>query len=116
MLNVVLIEGNHQFLHNGLKVRLGSYYVFGNTHLLQKNKGVHEPQEEHVFQEVLKFMLERALMIVLGSFWAFYSMWFQKEVKGEVNYMVEPDYLNLIKDKTNFKLNGFFGKFIKAYI
>jgi hypothetical protein len=55
-------------------------------------------------------------MIDLGSFWAFYSMWFQKEVKGAVNYMVEPDYLNLIKGKTNFKLNGFLGKFTQAFV
>ena len=116
VLNAGLIEGNHQFLHNGLKVRLGSYYGLGYTHLLHNNKGVHEPQEERVFQEVLKFMPEGARMIELGSFWAFYSMWFQKEVKGAVNYMVEPDYLNLIKGKTNFKLNGFFGKFIHAFV
>ena len=114
--NAGLIEGNNQVLHNGLKVQLGSYYGYGYTHLLAQNKGVHEPQEERVFQEVLKFMPEGATMIELGSFWAFYSMWFQQKVKGAVNFMVEPDYLNMIKGKTNFKLNGFRGTFIEAFV
>ena len=114
--NAGLIEGNNQVLHNGIKVQLGSYYGFGYTHLLQQNKGVHEPQEERVFQEVLKFMPEGAVMMELGSFWAFYSMWFQQKVLGAVSIMVEPEYLNLIKGKNNFKLNRFRGTFIQAFV
>jgi len=114
--NAGRIEGNTQVLHNGIKVQLGSYYGYGYTHLLQHNKGVHEPQEERVFQEVLKFMPEGATMMELGSFWAFYSMWFQQKVKGAVSYMVEPEYLNLIKGKANFKLNGFRGIFMQAFV
>lgn len=113
--NAGMIEGNNQVLHNGIKVQLGSYYGYGYTNLLQQNKGVHEPQEERVFQEVLKFMPEGATMIELGSFWAFYSMWFQQKVKAAVSYMLEPEYLNLIKGKTNFKLNGFRGTFVQAF-
>ena len=116
VLNAGHIEGNTQVLHNGIKVQLGSYYGYGYTHLLKQNKGVHEPQKERVFHEVLKFMPEGARMVELGSFWAFYSMWFQKNVKSAVNYMTEPEYLNMIKGETNFKINGFRGKFIRAFI
>ncbi len=113
--NAGLIQGNTQVLHNGLNVQLGSYYGYGYTHLLEQNKGVHEPQEERVFQEVLKFMPEGATMMELGSFWAFYSMWFQQKVKNALSYMVEPEYLNMTKGKTNFKLNRFRGTFIQAF-
>jgi len=114
--NAGRIEGNNQVMHNGIKVQLGSYYGFGYTHLLQQNKGVHEPQEERVFHEVLKFMPEGARMMELGSFWAFYSLWFQQKVKGALSYMVEPEYLNMIKGKSNFKINGFRGVFIQAFV
>ena len=39
-------------MHNGLKIHLGSYYGPEGATQLIINKGVHEPQEEYVFQEV----------------------------------------------------------------
>lgn len=113
--NAGLIEGNTQVMHNGVRIKLGSYYGYGYSFLFQQNKGVHEPQEERVFHEVLKYIPEGGIMLELGAFWAFYSMWFHKEVKQAVNYMLEPDYLNLLKGKANFKLNGYKGHFLHAY-
>lgn len=113
--NAGSIEGDTQVMHNGIKVKLGSYYGYGYSFLLQQNKGVHEPQEERVFQEVLKYIPEGAAMLELGSFWAFYSLWFHKEVKNAINYMVEPDYLSLLKGQDNFKLNGYKGHFTQAF-
>src|SRR5258707_487821 len=63
-------------MHNGLRVGALSYAGEGNRDLIVANRGVHEPQEERVFQEALKFMPKGATMLELGSFWAFYSMWF----------------------------------------
>src|SRR5262245_55439766 len=37
------IFSDHQLMHNGMKITLGSYYDYGNTHLLRENQGVHEP-------------------------------------------------------------------------
>ena len=62
---------DHQLLHNGLKITLGSYYDYGNTHLLIENKGVHEPQEEYAFAEILPFIPAKGTMMELGSYWAF---------------------------------------------
>src|SRR5690349_12506355 len=76
------VKHDHQVMHNGLKISLASYYDYGNTILIRDNKGVHEPQEEFVFQEVLKHVPENGTMLELGSFWAFYSMWFANDVKG----------------------------------
>jgi len=107
---------DHQRMHNGLKITLGSYYDYGNTVLMRENKGVHEPQEEYVFQEILKTLPENACMMELGSYWAFYSMWFASAVKMPTCIMVEPDPHKMNFGKLNFKLNGFKGTFDLGFI
>lgn len=115
------IINNCQIMHNGLKIFLGSYYGYGNAfwgmhEMLRLSKGVHEPQEEFVFQEILKRITPGSLMLELGSYWSFYSMWFNKSIKGAVNYMIEPDARCLYSGKKNFKINGIKGKFFQYYI
>ncbi len=110
------IKGGRQVMHNGLRIYLGSYYGPEYSKMLLQSKGVHEPQEERVFQEVLKTIPKGGVMIEMGAFWSFYSMWFQKEVANAVNYMIEPDAFNLGQGKRNFRLNKMKGKFIQAFI
>ena len=55
-------------------------------------------------------------MMELGAFWSFYSMWFNKEIAGAVNIMIEPDSFNMGQGKRNFKLNGMKGEFIQSFI
>ncbi len=110
-----IIRGK-QVLHNGIKIHVGSYYGPEYTQMLRQNKGVHEPQEEKVFAEVLRQMPAGAVMVELGAFWAFYSMWFNKEIKAARNYLVEPDDFNGGQGKRNFRLNGMKGEFIKAFV
>lgn len=114
--NAGKIYNRYQMMHNGLKINLGSYYNVENAYLLEKNQGVHEPQEEYVFQEVLKQMPQRAAMMELGSYWAFYSMWFASHVKSYRCYMIEPDPHKILLGKWNFKLNGMKGVFKNAFI
>lgn len=101
-------------MHNGLLISPLSYYNFPMLELLFKNKGVHEPQEEYAFQEVLKHIPEGAIMLELGAYWSFYSMWFNAEVKRAKNYLIEPE--NIDAGITNFKLNEMEGDFTQAYI
>ena len=110
------ISNGVQKMHNGLKIYLGSYYGPEVAIMLQKNKGVHEPQEERVFQEVLKLIPKNAVMIEMGSFWSFYSMWFQSNVENAKNYMIEPDAFNLGQGRRNFKLNKLNGDFTQAFV
>jgi hypothetical protein len=110
------ISHGKQTMHNGLKIHLGSYYGPEYSKMLQLNKGVHEPQEERVFQEVLKAIPPGSTMIEMGSFWCFYSMWFNLKVKGAKNYMIEPDNFNMGHGKRNFKLNKMSGTFVQAFI
>ncbi len=107
---------NHQLAHNGLKITLGSYYDYGNTHLLLANQGVHEPQEEFAFAEILPFIPKDGIMMELGSYWAFYSMWFARQVAGARCLMVEPDPHKMNFGKLNFKLNGLTGVFDLGFI
>ncbi len=55
-------------------------------------------------------------MLELGSYWAFYSMWFFKEIKEPTCYMIEPNKECLESGIKNFKLNKMNGIFYNAYI
>ena len=66
-------------MHNGIQVSALGYYGKGILNMLVRNLGVHEPEEERVFQEVLKYVQPGSTMIEAGSYWAFYSLWFSKE-------------------------------------
>jgi hypothetical protein len=112
------VEGDQVILHNGLRVPVagaGAYYG-PFSQLLVLNRGVHEPLEEFVFQEVLKRMPEAPAMVELGAYWGHYSMWFLKaRPKGSV-VLVEPDAACLQAGRDNFARNGFKGEFIQAFV
>lgn len=110
-----IIKGK-QVMHNGLKINVGSYYGPEVAQQLILNKGVHEPQEEFVFNEVLNHINPGGTMIELGSFWAFYSMWFNTVVPNAKNYMVEPDSFNITSGIKNFALNNLKGDFNLAFV
>jgi hypothetical protein len=110
------ISGGKQIMHNGLKIHLGSYYGPEYAKMLLLNKGVHEPQEERIFAEAIKTLPENAVMIEMGAFWSFYSMWFNKEIKSAQNFMIEPDAFNMGQGKRNFRLNNMKGTFVQAFI
>lgn len=112
------IYGDQQVMHNGIRVSLwnGGYYGSLISEMLKRNKGVHEPQEEKVFQELLRTLRPGSTMIELGSFWAFYSLWFQKEVPNARSYLIEPVPEYLALGMINFQLNGKEGHFTQAYV
>lgn len=109
-----LIENNTVISHNGLKLTTNYYGDF--IKIMQLNKGVHEPQEEYIFGEVLKYIKPNSTMLELGSYWSFYSLWFNKEIKDATNFMVEPIKENLECGKQNFQLNDAKGIFINDYV
>lgn len=112
--------GDHFIMHNGLKIDPLSYYNLPVLKILLENKGVHEPQEEKIFQAVLQSLTESEqapkTMLELGAYWAFYSMWFLQVFPTAKCYLVEPNRNNLFYGKKNFKLNQLKGKFIHAGI
>jgi FkbM family methyltransferase len=100
----VIIDGKYVVMHNGITVTHNTYYgEFSNC--LQTNLGCHEPSEERMFQEVLNDIDDGATMVELGSYWAFYSIWFNKQINNARNFCIEPvpHYMNVGKE--NAKLN-----------
>ncbi len=103
-------------MHNGIKIREGSYYGVGMAQLLRENGGVHEPQEERVFAEVLKAIEPNSHMIELGAYWGFYSLWFARDIPSAKCILVEPTLSNLDYGRENFALNGKTAEYVQAFV
>ena len=114
-----IVDG-HLIMHNGIKIVPNSYVGDWMTRLLQQNRGVHEPQEEFAFDRVIGWLLERRstsyTMVELGSYWAFYSLWFQSVLPNARCFCVEPGAENLAFGKKNFFANGRTADFTQAYV
>lgn len=110
-----------QIMHNGLLIDEGCYAGPFMTEIIRALHGHHEPQEELVFHRVLERLVasrgERApVMVELGAYWAYYSMWFQRALPGARTIMVEPDPRNLEVGRRNFALNEMEGTFLQAAV
>jgi hypothetical protein len=113
-----VVEQNHVCLHNGNRVPMaGSGAYYGPfSQLLVINRGVHEPLEEYVFQQVLKSLGQTPVMLELGAYWGHYSMWLKKVKPRSTVILVEPDAVNLAAGVDNFKINGLTGEFIHSAV
>jgi hypothetical protein len=111
-----LLQDGWITMHNGLLVGAMGYYGGGILNMLVENKGVHEPQEERAYLEVLPHVAPGSTILELGAYWAFYSMWFAREVPDASCFLVEPDSGNIESGRKNFERNGFNGTFEQAYV
>jgi hypothetical protein len=84
--------------------------------MLARNKGVHEPQEERVFMEVLPFIAPGSAMLELGAYWGFYSLWFATVVPRARSFIVEPLPFCMMAAQTNFRHAGKQVTFERAYV
>jgi hypothetical protein len=110
-----VLEDGAVWLHNGNRVAADCYY--GRfSEILRINRGVHEPLEEFIFQQVMRLMPESPTMLELGAYWAHYSMWMKRKRPAAQVFMVEPDPVNLEVGRANFALNGFDGTFLLARV
>jgi len=108
-----------QLMHNGIKIIPNSYYGEDSNwmnEIIRCLRGHHEPQEEKLFYEVLKVIPDNSTMIELGSYWAYYSMWFQKDIRNAKNFLIEPNFDNLNLGKKHFEINNMNGFFFQALI
>lgn len=106
----------YQYMHNGIILLADRFYGSWITDIIYGLKGHHEPQEEKVFYEVLKYMPPGATIIELGSYWGFYSLWFLKEIENGLAFLIEPDLKNMEVGRANFSLNKKQGHFFMGYI
>jgi len=94
-----------QIMHNGVRVVADGYYGEWMTSLIERLRGHHEPQEELVFNEVLKHLGPQATMIELGGFWSYYSLWFLKDNPQRRAFVVEPDPNHIAVGTANALIN-----------
>lgn len=106
----VRLEGGTrvQVMHNGLLIEEGCYYGPWMTEIIRELRGHHEPQEEVVVAQVLERLADETgpVMVELGSFWAFYSMWFLRRHPSGRAVAMEPDPAYLEVGRRNLALNG----------
>lgn len=107
---VLEVDGTRlQRMHNGVLVVAGAYHGDWMTEVIRRLHGHHEPQEErvfHAFVERLARDTPRPVMVELGSFWGYYSLWLRTAVPGAVSHLVEPDPNNLEVGRRHFRING----------
>lgn len=114
---VLQINGQSvQIMHNGIKVVTGGYHGEWMTEIIEHLAGHHEPQEEKVFFEILKTIPSKGVMLELGAFWGYYSLWFNSQVKEARNILVEPIKEKLEVARKNFGLNSKVADFLVASI
>ena len=113
-----VVDDGEVCLHNGNRVPLsGSDAYFGEfSRILVINRGVHEPLEEYVFQELLRTLPTVPTMLELGAYWAHYSMWLKRARPAGNAIMVEPVEDHLRAGTENFARNGFAGEFIRQFV
>jgi FkbM family methyltransferase len=105
-----------QRMHNGVQIKRGSYHGAWMSEVIKSLRGHHEPQEEKVFAEVISQLESGAVMLELGSFWAYYSLWFQREIPNGVSIMLEPNANKIEVGKEHFHINNFEGTFIRGFV
>ncbi len=109
-----------QRMHNGVLVEEGCYYGAWMTEVIRRLRGHHEPQEELAFHRLVERLREapaaEPVMVELGSFWAYYSLWFARALPGARLVLVEPDAANLEAGRRNLALNGVRGTFVHAAV
>lgn len=117
-----LTKGDYVILHNGniVKIKGANSYYGDFSEILALNRGVHEPLEEFVFQQVLESLKHDlqspVTMLELGAYWGHYSMWLQQVCPDSLVVLVEPSKQNLECGKYNFATNGYRGEFIQSSV
>jgi FkbM family methyltransferase len=94
-----------QVMAPGVVVVEDCYHGNHMTRLIERLRGVHEPQEEKCFHELVRHVRERPVMLEAGAFWAYYSLWMLALRPGAECHMVEIDRALLDVGIRNFELN-----------
>jgi FkbM family methyltransferase len=108
-----------QRMHNGVLIAEGCYYGPWMTEVIRSLRGHHEPQEESVFHAILQRVVateDEPSMIELGSWWAYYSLWFAAEARRGRVVALEPDPTYLEIGRRNFALNDLEARFVHGAI
>lgn len=98
-----------QLMHNGVRVEADGYQGPWMTEIIERLRGHHEPQEElafHVVIERLAATSTRPVVIELGAWWSYYTLWARTKIPSARAFCIEPDPAYLEQGKRNVALNG----------
>lgn len=99
-----------QVMHNGVLVEAGGYFGGWMSEIIRCLRGHHEPQEELVMARMLERLGatsgQTPAVVELGSFWAYYALWFLHELPYGRAVALEPDPANLALGRRNAALNA----------
>lgn len=101
-----------QRMHNGVVVEKDGYCGPWMTEIIRCLGGCHEPQEEAVFARIVERLKSTEVppavpsMMELGSYWAYYSLWFLEAMPYGEAVALEPDEIFLEVGRRNAALNG----------
>lgn len=104
----ILVENGQsvQIMHNGVRVAAGGYHGAWMAEIIARLRGHHEPQEEAVFDAVMRHVPLQATMLELGGFWSYYSLWFLSGAPESRRAIVlEPDPAHIAIGERNARLN-----------
>lgn len=111
-----------QLMHNGVRVLRGGYYGAWMSEIIERLRGVHEPQEEKAVAAIFSRLAEQnaptaeLVCVELGSFWAYYSLWFLELFNDGRVVCLEPDPGFMEVGVTNFALNKRTATFVEGAI
>ena len=109
------IIGDYQIMHNGLKIVKDCYDKEVTTDVLKKYKHF-EPDQEVWFHRALETIQDNGTMIELGSYWGYYSMWFNHSIRNATNILVDSAANHLDVGKKNFEINNMSGTFENMFV
>lgn len=114
---IEIVDGKPvQVMHNGLRVLYGGYHGDWMANVIHGLRGHHEPQEERAFNELLRYCRPKTCILELGSFWAYYSMWYLKSIPFSTAYCLEPDATHIAVGQENMRLNSLGANFVRACV
>lgn len=94
-----------QVMAPGVLVAVDCYHGAPMTQLIALLRGVHEPQEEKCYYEIIRHVREQPVMLEAGAYWAYYSLWMLTARPGAECHMIEIDRALLDVGIRNFELN-----------
>ncbi len=98
-------NGPIQIMHNGIQVKAGGYHGDWMAQIIRALRGHHEPQEELIFHHILRYARHNSLIVELGAFWCYYTLWYLHEIANASAICIEPDPNNLQLGRDNASLN-----------
>lgn len=105
-----VVRDGTQVMHNGVLVEEDGYQGAWMTEIIRRLRGHHEPQEELAFHAVLERLAATSpaspVVLELGAWWAYYSLWALHRLPAARSFCVEPDPAYLEQGRRNFALNG----------